>query len=49
MSKPSGPKRGSLERKVRNSRDEQPEPIDKQDPTEPVKVRGGKESKGTSL
>jgi hypothetical protein len=28
---------------------EQPEPIDKQDPTEPVKVSGVKETKGTSF
>ena len=28
---------------------DQPEPLDKQDPTEPVKVSGSKESKGASL
>jgi len=37
-------KRGS-----ENNIEQMPEPVDKQDPTEPVKVSGSRESKGTDL
>ena len=44
--------RGKDSEKAAKSNIEQPqqlEPRDKQDPTEPVKVSGGKETKGTIL
>lgn len=36
-------------RSSENNIEQLPDPIDKQDPTKPVKVSGAKESKGTDL
>lgn len=47
---PEGRAKGSKEAAKENiEQQQQPQPVDKQDPTEPVKVGGAKEGKGTTL